>query len=476
MRLPALLILLIALPALGNGPDDFAARFPIEADNSSAAWRVTLDEAVYRWSQDRGLRDVAIFNAEGRAVPVASWFDVPGERIERQQVELPAFALPEPASTSQAADWNLVIERDGAGRVRRIQSRDEGNPPLPAAARNWLLDASALDRNIDSISLDWSDPRDGIVARFRVEGSDDLQTWRSLRDEAVIVRLQRDGIPIERREIDLPGQRNRYLRLVRLDAGDALHELTCIATSEQRSREAGDTVRWMTPRWSASIAGTESAPNRHLYDLPASMPVDLVRIRLTNDNALAELELLALEPLASNRTRWQSRARLVAFRLQQDGTRIDNADIALSPALRTRALQIHSMTPLAEPPQVQIGYRPEHLVFLSEGDGPFVLAVGSARERRADYPVETALKLLRAEFGPQWQPPLAKLGAVQALAAAPDPRAAETASAWRRNLLWLVLIGATLVIATIAIRLLRDPAERGAVEGQQPPEEKSPPG
>ena len=33
------------------------------------------------------------------------------------------------------------------------------------------------------------------------------------------------------------------------------------------------------------------------------------------------------------------------------------------------------------------------------------------------------------------------------------------------------LIGATLVIAGIAIRLLRNPAERGAVEGQQPPEE-----
>ena len=111
------------------------------------------------------------------------------------------------------------------------------------------------------------------------------------------------------------------------------------------------------------------------------------------------------------------------------------------------------------------------MVFLSEGSGPYLLAVGNARERRADAPVETAIKLLRAEFGQDWQPPQASLGALQANAAPPDPDAAATASAWRRKLLWLVLIGATLVIAGIAIRLLRNPAERGAVEGQQPPEE-----
>lgn len=470
MRWPVVLIASIATSALANTPADYAARIPIQADNSSAAWQITLSEEVYRWSQDDRLRDVAVFNAEGRPVPLARWQQEPEEHIERRQSELPAFELPEPPAEGQSGDWNLVIERDGSGRVRRIQTRDDGERTEPAASRDWLLDASAFDKGIDTVTLDWNDPHDGVVARFRVEGSDDLQTWRSLREDAVIVRLQRDGIPVERRDIDLPGMQNRYLRLIRLDAGEALRGMTAVVRSETRSRQAAE-LRWLTPRWTASLAGVEASATRHLYMLPGSIPVQRVRIHLANDNALADLELLSAEPLTANRTRWQSRARLVAFRLQQDGTRIDNADISLAPALNLRSLRIDSETPLADVPQVQVGYRPEHLVFLSEGSGPYLLAVGNARERRADAPVETAIKLLRAEFGQDWQPPQASLGALQANAAPPDPDAAATASAWRRKLLWLVLIGATLVIAGIAIRLLRNPAERGAVEGQQPPEE-----
>lgn len=470
MKWPVFLIASIASSAIANTPADFAARIPIQADNSSAAWQISLSEEVYRWSQDDQLRDVVIFNAEGRPVPLARWQPAPEEHIERQQSALPAFELPQPPAAGQAGDWNLVIERDGEGRVRRIQTRDDGASAEPAASRDWLLDASGFDRGIDSVTLDWSEPRDGVVARFRVEGSDDLQTWRSLREDAVIVRLQRDGIPVERRDIDLPGLQNRYLRLIRLDAGEALRELNAVVRSETRNRQSADGLHWLTPKWTASLAGVEASATRHLYTLPGSIPVQRVRIRLANDNALADLELLSAEPLTGNRTRWQTHARLVAFRLQQDGTRIDNADISLAPALNMRSLRIDSATPLVDVPQVQVGYHPEQLVFLSEGSGPYLLAVGNPRERRTEAPVDTAIKLLRAEFGQNWQPPQASLGALEANAAPPDPEAAETASAWRRNLLWLVLIGATLVIAGIAIRLLRSPAERGAVEGQQPPE------
>ena len=91
MRWPVFLIASIATSALANTPADYAARIPIQADNSSAAWQITLSEEVYRWSQDDRLRDVAVFNAEGRPVPLARWQQEPEEHIERRQSELPAF-------------------------------------------------------------------------------------------------------------------------------------------------------------------------------------------------------------------------------------------------------------------------------------------------------------------------------------------------------------------------------------------------
>src|SRR5690606_15324200 len=168
--------------------------------------------------------------------------------------------------------------------------------------------------------------------------------------------------------------------------------------------------------------------------------------------------------------RWIPRAHLVAYRLIQDGERIENASITLSRGTRLRTLRIDSATALIPPPRLTAGYRPARLIFLAEGNGPFVLALGSATTRYPDTPIDAALASLRTRYGKDWQPAAASLGVARASAGEQALRAPPVAYNWKRGLLWAALILAAAIVGGMSIALLRGNREGGAEDRQQPPE------
>jgi hypothetical protein len=58
-------------PALAAQLDDYAYRWPLQAEGQNAAWQFELTPEVYAALVDPELRDFAVFNADGQAVPVA---------------------------------------------------------------------------------------------------------------------------------------------------------------------------------------------------------------------------------------------------------------------------------------------------------------------------------------------------------------------------------------------------------------------
>jgi len=104
-------------------------------------------------------------------------------------------------------------------------------------------------------------------------------------------------------------------------------------------------------------------------------------------------------------------------------------------------------------------------VFLAQGNGPYRLVAGSARARRADYPVDIALMQLRTKLGADWQPPLATLGARAVLQGEHALISAPTPPDWKTWLLWAVLVGAAALIGGMALSLLKSRDEgRGTRE------------
>jgi hypothetical protein len=442
-------------------PADYAYVFPIETaasatDATNNAWRVELTPEVYRWVQDAGLRDVEIFNAEQHPVPFARFAVEQVATAREQTMPLPVLELPSSAKTASASDLRLVIDRDADGRLRRIDAGEA--TPAAASTRDWLLDASGLDRAIDSLVLSWSDPTSGIVARFAVDASDDLQSFRSAGN-ATVLMLEQQGAHLERRDIALGGVHAKYLRLRRLDDGVALTGLRAEARSVERGRTAPSRM-WIAadPKRVSNDSPVPPGVTRFDYTLAAALPIDTARIELASDNALAPIALLAR---ASDAPPWNRIAAITAFRLRQGSEPLRNGDIDVSNAARVREFRIESTTALTQAPRLTLGFRPDSLVFLAEGKGPYTLAAGSAQARHAEYPIEAALASLRSTLGKDWQPPLATLGDARASGGDAALHAPPPPLPWRRWVLWAILVGGAALIAGLALSLLR---------GAKPPE------
>lgn len=459
-RIALALSLLVATAAHANVPTDYAYAFPIEtaAQDGSSAWHIDLTPAVYAWVQDAALRDIEVFNAAGQPVPFARSANQPAT-LREQATRLPALALPPATSSASASDLRLVIDRDADGRLRRIDAGEQAAPAANAGTRDWLLDASGVAPAIDRLVLAWRAPATGVVARFAVEASDDLQAWRAVGSGTVLA-LEHGGAHLERHDITLGDVRANYLRLHRLDDGAALEGLVAQAHSLARESAAPAGV-WLDAAAGVRDAGAPaSVAARFDYTLPAALPFDSARIELANDNALAPLALSA----RARGEAWTELAAVTAFRLRTGEEAIRNGDIEWPGGTRLREFRIDARVPLGAAPRLGLRYRPDRFVFLAEGAGPYTLAVGSARAHRAEYPLEVALASLRARLGTDWQPPAAHLGVaresggVQALQAV----GIATPAPWRRWLLWGVLVAAAAVVGGFALSLLRTSGKRDA--------------
>ncbi|RYD14895.1 MAG: DUF3999 domain-containing protein [Lysobacteraceae bacterium] len=437
-------------------PGDYAWLFPLATPVADAsAWRIDLPPEVYARAHDVELRDLEVFNAAGQPVPFARVSSRAEAASRTRDIALPTLALPA-QSRAQDADLRLVIERAADGRVRRIDADEDTGTDDATPTRQWLLDAGEPACAIERITLAWDAPASGVVASFVVEAGPDLQAWRRVGAGNVLA-LEQDGTRIERRDITIDATREPWLRLQRRDDGVPLPGLRASARCVDRDGA-------VVPRdWiEANPSGRDEA-GAYAYRLPAALPVVGARIELGNDNALAALTLSARDALDA--TRWTPLARQTAFRLRAGAETLRNADLEFPVGPRRDAFRIESATPLAVAPKLSLAWTPDRFVFLAEGAGPYVLAVGSARARRPAHPVDAALATLRATLGADWQPPAAIAGPPRESAGARALQPAPRPVPWRSWLLWSVLVAGAALIAFFALRLLRD-ADAGSASGK----------
>lgn len=460
---PRPLLAFLAVTLLRNAaaaaPADYAYTFAIDTggDATSSAWRLELTPEVYAWTRDADLRDLAVFNAAGQPVPFARLDTAPEPLARERFLALPTLALP--AAAAGGNDLRLVIDRDAAGRLRRIDAGEQA--AAARRSRDWLIDASTLDRAVDGFELEWTEPRSGVSARFSIAAGDDLQDWRKLGSGSVLA-LEQDGVRIDRRTLAFEPVRARYFRLRRLDDGADLQGLSAQARSTDRTQPVAP-LSWLRAEPVAATGAATNGPATNGgasfdYALPAALPAVRARIELAGDNALAPLTLSV--PTGDPAQPWRALARLDAFRLRQGEQIVQNDDVDLPPGGRVREWRIQSRTPLVTAPGLTLGYRPDTLVFLAEGAGPYLLAAGSRQARHPDYPVAAALTSLRTRLGRDWQPPLATLGAARLGAGETALREPEPPLPWRRWLLWIVLVAGAALVGGFALSLLREGKRR----------------
>lgn len=425
-----------------NTREHYVQQWPLQLGSEGAgAYRVQLDEAVYRTAHASNLGDVQPFNAQGQPLP-AALAEVDAIVVTSELRDLPVFALPA-GTEGQARDLELIAERDEAGRIRRIETRDLSRA-TPASTHAWLVDASALRSPMRGLLLDWDPAAAPVQAELRVEGSDDLREWYLVEPHARVLDLGNGSKRLLQRRVALDSNA-RYLRVAVL-SGSLPGGLKGVRAELGSPAHPGE-LHWL-------VLDGHPQDRGFVYELPGRFPVSQVDVVAADNQA----------------TRW-----IVQSRQDADAPWVQRAGPWLAYQLGTGQAAQHS-SPQSLPrysrdrhwrlipeggeattmPKLRVGYRPETLVFIAQGQAPYALAAGSAVARRVDAPLAQLVATLRQVRGPSWEPAQATLGSPPQLLAGPAAlQPGPVPRDWKAWLLWTLLVMGALLVGGFAISLLR---------------------
>lgn len=437
------------LAAAASAPAEYSTQWPLTLGrDGDGAYRVVLDETVYRQLHDPRLRDLVVLNRDGVAVPTDLFAPQDALAKPAQRIPLPWFALPAAPADGGAQGWELVSQADADGRLRRVEARitDQAAAALPRNA--LLVDVSRVREAIVALELHWQ-PVDALDLGYRVEASDDLEHWQPLATRGRMIDLQREGRRLLHRRIELYGllphyQKARYLRLTP-DRDDQPLAITGVS-AELAAARALPAPSWLELAGRRTGSGGEVAFE---FDLDGRFPIQLVDVVLAGNHAVE----WRLESRDDDDAAWQLRAGpWMAYRVDAAGGGNASPARELDGVVRDRHWRLRANVDVPDAPKLRLGYRPEAVVFLAQGPSPYSLAAGSARAQRANAPIPQLVAELRRQRGTDWQPSPAYLGAAQPLA---GDAALKPAYDWKSWLLWAVLALGALMVAGFAFSLLR---------------------
>jgi hypothetical protein len=445
VRHALLALALVASGARAAAPtDQFAQAYPIKATPGAPAYVVPLPQDAYTWTRpDRALADVVVVDASGQQVP--SGLYQPLQSVSRPvTLSLPLLAVP----PAEAGTPGPRIERSTNGDIVIQPGNDKG----PGPVTEWLIDAR-VPINLTQITFPPTQVSEGADAQLdnvSIDVSDDLQSWTSLIRQATILSMGRGGNAADVSTVKIEGPTGRYFR-VRIVSG-SVHWATAgdakatLAGRVEEKLGADESVRqWLDVQPTRSTSSGQGVD--YDYRLPSALPINALRLKRGSD-AVARVDAASLEGDHLS----ESLGTLVVTAAQGDGS-----TTLPIPAGRRDALRLHSATPLRDPPQLALGWVPDRLVFLPEGQAPYRLLAGSRLASRPAWPIADALAGLRKQQPEGWRPTEASTGPGERLAGEGALAAADAPFDWTRVILWVVLGLGVLVVGGMALSLLRKP-------------------
>ncbi|MBU0483034.1 MAG: DUF3999 domain-containing protein [Proteobacteria bacterium] len=428
-------------------PDMFAYGMQIETASGNAFYELELPLEVYQAVTSKDLNDLRIFNAEGLIVPHEVYR--PDNRIYQKdtvQAELPFFPITTPVNSS-GDEVTIHIEKDEQGTIVDVKTGN-GQPLADQKITSYLLDASRLQgKSISSLELLWSDQPIEFMGNIYVESSTDLTNWRKITT-GTIARLSYGNYRLDRTTIPLP-QAGKYLRLSWPKGQDTLTLTKVVARANMAYTVNQPDYHWTK----AQVLPISDKPGHYKIDLGGLLPADKIKIRPKERNSMAGVILYSgLSGEKGNDEQWRG----LIYNLDYQGTALYNAETNIK---RTESrfwlLTVEqSETMINNPPDIEFGWQPHRLIFLAQGNGPFLLAYGSTNVPRPDFKVDPLLSKYRQGSG-IIKPGLVTPGPQYVLAGPDRLLPVPPSLPWKKYILWATLLAGVLTIGAMSVTLYR---------------------
>jgi len=452
-----LLLLAAAAASAAERPDDYAYGARLDADGNEALYEVTVPATLYRGVAAADLRDVRVFNGAGEVVPHA-W------RARRMQGLEPAAPVavtlfPLKAAAGVTLDGlALRVHRGAGGAVTVDVSGGAAGAAAPKRTVGYLLDLTGFDRGLRALELDWDRPAGGFAGKLRVDGSDDLGSWRQLVGAAPLVDLEVGASRLQQKRVELPRQSVKYLRLAWVPQGDS-------TPGPELSGARGELLERFVeaPReWTSVESGKAAKPGEYVFDTGGHFPVDRVRLHLPESNTVVQVELMARD---KSDQPWRNVVQGVVYRLRKGEAEISSPELTAGASDRYWLVRVDQkggglgVGAL----RLEVGWVPHQLVFTARGSPPFQLVYGKRDAKAAAYAIETLVPGFREDAGATIRVAKAsdaqKVNVQVAQALAPTELGGEArrleAIDWKRWSLWGALILGVVVLGVMAWRLIK---------------------
>ena len=421
-------LLIAATPAgSDNDPEGYRVHLAITPEAGARVQRVSLPAAVLATLQTEDGHDVRVFDARGRAMPIARSSAPSARRRDRLQ-PMPILGAPDALKVS-----GVSLRLDGRGGAQVAELR--GAPATIGTAPvllGVLLDARALTGHADRLLID-ADLPEGQPVTLGVAASGDLREWRPL-GEATIYRRPGETarpsvVPLDRSAIA-----QDYLRIT-WSAGSRLLAPVAIRRVVLETRGDG-------PLATVPIEGRAPAPTGARvidFGVPFATRIVSMRVLAAHGDGVVPVRVLGRE---DREQPWAS----LGTGLATDGSA---REIGLGGST-PRNIRIEAdarSQGFSTAPMLRFGLAPRDVVFLASGTAPFTLAAGRAD---ASDPFLAQRDLVDG----QGRPGEARVSPGSPMQLTLHP--SDDGSALSRSaILWAVLVAATALLAGIAWLLWR---------------------
>ena len=444
-----LLMLTAPLTAAAPVPQDFAYGCQLPAAEDGGVFSLRLPLAVYERITQPSLGDLRVFNGAGEVVPHTLRRPEPERNRNETRKPLPFFPLTG-AQADQPTDLAMRVSRSADGTVLSV---DMGRQSSEKTSWSFLIDTSKADATPASLELEWTGNAHSVLA-LSLSQSSDLTHWQPLVSRVVLADLQYQGQAIAQRRINLHGKTMPYLRIDCLDCTGSPQLQSIMAVFQ--AAPPVETSQWL------DIKPHKTSRNQteliYEYQLAAQITVSGMQLVLPVANSLVQA---SIESRQNDSDPWRIWHSGPFYALDLEGHQVANLPVTgastgdrywrVRIADNGAGLDSDSRTPV-----LQLGWRPDQLLFVGRGKGPYTLAFGSTSQNMAQGAsgelILGALREARSEsLIRRIEPgPVFALGGEKAI----KPRVAK--ATWQKIALWIVLIAGVALLALMTRALVRE--------------------
>jgi len=448
------LALLLSLATWGtqaaNIPDrdDYAWGFPLSVTGDQGFHTANVPLSVYRSATDARLRDTGVYNTSGQPVPriFRHLKAEDGETSRREPLAIiPLFR----GQVDTPDDIRLRLRREAGETVLELDSHSVDTADAPTRILTaYIVQTGEFKQAVHSLEFSWSDTPEGFIGRVQVDGSDDLQHWRRI-GRSTLARLSYADARIEENTTQLQGGSYDYLRITWRDLPVSwrLDGVTGVFSDQPPPAERD----WLE----LDPVSHDSEAAEWIFDAGGFPPVDQVGLLLPPDNVLVRATVFHR---TSPNGKWRRSYNGIFYHLL--GSELRSGDALESPPVRVNTarsgqwkLRLDSGS-VSGPVRLKLGWVPDRLSFVAQGEGPWELAVGRALDQSNEFDMlgDAAIFRLLEESA---SPGNATVGGRRVIGGeerltppGPDP--------WPKIGLWVGLIAAVGLVGWLVLSLLRD--------------------